>query len=240
MRRSVLLLAALTAALAPLAARANSLQVSPVLFELPPGRNTATLSLQNQGDQPMTVQMRVFRWRNGDSGDQLDPASDLAASPPFAQIAPGGSQTVRLVHMSGAPITGEDAYRILVDELPPPDAAQGRTVTLLVRHSIPIFLEGPGATRPAVAWSARLDSGAYRLKAVNTGGRRLRASNVRLYDAQGRVLAYQSGLMGYVLGGSSVDWKVPADPNAQAAPPVRLGLDTDQGPLNVALAPPKP
>jgi fimbrial chaperone protein len=223
------------AALAPVSADAASLQVSPVLFELQPGRNTATLSLRNDGDQAMTVQMRVFRWRNGAAADTLEPASDLVASPPFAQIAAGGEQTVRLVHASGAAVTGEEAYRILVDELPSPEAAEGHTVTLLVRHSIPIFLESPGVTRPAVAWSATSDGAAYRLNAINSGGRRLRIAGVRLYDAAGAVVAQQNGLMGYVLGASSVNWSLPGVSGANGAAPTRMVLQTDQGPLDVAL-----
>jgi fimbrial chaperone protein len=228
-----LALGALGAALAVGTAQAGSLRVSPVLFEVSQARPTATLTLQNQGDAPMIVQVRVFLWRNGPTGDVLTPTTDVAASPPFATVAAGAEQTVRLVRVAPGPPVDEQAYRVLVDELPNPDRSDGHLVTLLMRHSMPLFVEGNGLRRPDVAWAVSADASGYHLTAANHGARRERIADVRLYDAAGALLAEQGGLLGYVLGGSGSDWRLSLKTGGA---PSRLSIETDLGHQDVTVS----
>jgi fimbrial chaperone protein len=234
--RRALLAAALTAltisagTLGP--AEASTLRVSPVGLDLPTGQNAATLSLFNDDATPLNVQVRVFRWRQVDGKDVLEPATGVVASPPIAKVAPGAARTVRVVRLDPKLPEKQEAYRLIVDELPPPLSDGGRQVTLLMRHSIPLFFAA-STDKAKVEWRLGDSADGPALTAINNGGRHLRVSNLRVVDAAGGVLAERKGLVGYALPGSKMTW--PTGPFT-AAPGLHLVADTDAGPINAPLA----
>jgi fimbrial chaperone protein len=138
----------------------------------------------------------------------LEPAEGVAVSPPIAQLKPGGENMVRIVRTSKAPVRGEESYRVVVDELPP-TARQAITVIMVVRHSIPVFFADPDASGAAVDWSVKPVSGGYQVTARNRGAKRFKIANLELKSGGGTI-AERDGLLGYVLGGSTAQWIVPA------------------------------
>jgi fimbrial chaperone protein len=217
------------------AASAGALRVSPVGFTLPPQQAAASLTLHNDGDAPMTAQVRVFRWTQDASGEHLKPTKDVAVSPPFVSLQPNSDQLVRLVRLASAPADGEAAYRVLIDQLPASDAQPGQQVVLLMRHSLPVFLQSPRSNPAAVTWRAEAGDTGFKLRAANTGGRRLRVADVTLYDGAGQKLASQGGLVGYVLAGAEQTWTLPLAVSAKSQAPSRLHLESDLGPVDVVL-----
>ena len=128
--------AAIGVALAGLAAGtvdAASLQVAPVLLDLPAPGNTATITLRNTDVEPITAQLRVFRWTQRDGAERLEPTDDVVASPPVVQLRPRQDYTVRVVRVAGGSAGGEAAFRLVVDELPKPNRAPG-TVAMSLIH----------------------------------------------------------------------------------------------------------
>jgi len=236
MNRRPLLAAALTALMASAwdfsPAVASTLRVSPVGLDLPVGQNAATLSLFNDDVAPLNVQIRVFRWKQVDGKDVLEPATDVVASPPIAKVAPGAIRTVRVVRLDAKLPQKQESYRLIVDELPPPLSQGGRQVTLLMRHSIPLFFAA-GTDKARMTWRLAGSADAQTLTASNTGGRHLRLSNLRIVDGAGAVLAERKGLVGYALPGSTMAWPTGAfTPSAG----VHLVVDTDTGPIDAPLA----
>ncbi|WP_267120372.1 fimbrial biogenesis chaperone, partial [Xanthomonas sacchari] len=124
------------------AAVAASLQVAPTSVSLRAEETAQGLWLSNSGDVPLRAQVRVFRWQQRDGEDVLDPSDRIALSPPMLQLAPHARQLVRVIRLDPAPAAGEDAYRILVDELPSQDASGNASAGLqfVLRYSVPVFL----------------------------------------------------------------------------------------------------
>jgi fimbrial chaperone protein len=235
MRRQILAIA-LTAVLASAAgfapAHASTLRVSPVGLDLPIGQNAATLSLFNDDQTPLNVQVRVFRWRQVDGKDVLEPATGVVASPPIAKVAPGMARTVRVVRLDPKLPDRQESYRLIVDELPPPLSDGGRQVTLLMRHSIPLFFAASdGKAKPE--WRLERPQDGPTITVANSGARHLRISNLRILDGAGDVLAERKGLVGYALPGSKMTWPTGA---FAAAPGLHLIADTDAGPIDAPLA----
>lgn len=213
-------------------AHAATLRVAPVGLDLTDGQNASTLTLRNDGADILNVQIRVFRWRQEGGKDVLEPATEVVVSPPITRLDAGGLRTVRVVRTGTAALNAEEAYRILVDELPPPPGDGGRMVALLMRHSIPVFFNRESG-QADVVWHIDKTEGGLVLSAENKGARRVRLADVRLLDAQGDAVAEHRGLVGYVLPGSKMKWPIgPAD----AAAPSALRLTTDTGPVHVTLA----
>lgn len=189
-------------------AHAGSLSVSPTLIDQRAPAKTATVTVQTEGRDPLSVQVRLFRWSQADGKDRLEPTRDVVASPPLLKIAPGTDYTVRIVRVAKQPVTGEESYRLLIDQLPDPKDRKANQVSLVIRHSIPVFFRAGDERKAALAWSAARTSKGLVLTARNDGDSRLRLTNLVIKDGAGKVLRRIDGLAGYVLGHSVMSWTV--------------------------------
>ncbi|MBD8688851.1 MULTISPECIES: fimbrial biogenesis chaperone [unclassified Rhizobium] len=187
-------------------ASAASLRVAPVLIDLKAPTATSHINLWNDAQKPMNVQVRVFRWSQENGSDVLTPATDVVASPPITSVKPGGQTLVRIVRTAKSPVAREESYRLVVDELPAA-GRQGSTVVMVVRHSIPVFFEQNSTSDASVDWSVAPAVGGYRVTAINKGDKRLKVANLSV-KAGNALLGRRNGLVGYVLGRSSVNWFV--------------------------------
>lgn len=191
-------------------AAAASLQVQPAKVEvLAPGA-ASTISLRNEGNGPITVQIRMFSWTQSRGAETLTPTEAVAASPPAVRLAPGVEQVVRIVRVDGRPVAGEEAYRMIVDQLPDGSAPKSGAVNLLMRYSIPVFFTQPRGSEPQVKWAISKRDGRVVVSARNLGDRHLRVSQLSLRDAKGREISFGKGLVGYALGRSTMSWSAPA------------------------------
>jgi fimbrial chaperone protein len=216
-----------------LPAEAGALRVLPITLDLRPPVAAGSITLRNEGREPMNVQIRVLRWtQDGGPEDALVPTRDVAASPPLATLAPGADYVVRVVRTARTPVTGEEAYRLLVDELPRPAARRSGTISFLVRQSIPVFFSPGNGGRPQVAWSARLSGRTLRLSADNRGAQRLKLSDLTVKGQNGAVLRRQNGLAGYVLAGSTKSWTIQLGAGAKPGTGLAIGAVSDGSPVN--------
>lgn len=198
-----------TACLAGPDADAASISVSPILIDRAASGNTAAVTLQTPGSEPVRIQLRVFRWTQVDGKDQLEPTRDVVASPPMLKIAPGTDYTVRVVRLLKRPAAGEESYRLLIDQLPEPKDRKANQVNLVIRHSIPVFFRLGDERPPAIGWTAVKTKRGLVLTARNDGDRRFKLANLVVKTASGKVLRRINGLAGYVLGHSAMSWTIP-------------------------------
>ncbi|MCF4164228.1 molecular chaperone [Zavarzinia compransoris] len=198
-------------------ARAASLNVSPVTFDVVAPQATTSLVLRNSGTVPIYAQVRVFGWRLVDGREVLEQTSRVAASPPIQQVPPGGEQIVRIVRIGDAPLEGQEAYRLLIDELPSDPTRIGPSrVALNLRYSLPVFFTPDTARRADLAWSIERSGAGHVLRIRNGGGDRARLSAASV-AAGGQERALAEGLLGYVLADSFLDWPLPPDLAAAGA-----------------------
>lgn len=205
--RAILSLAAVLVASA-LPAESATLRVSPITLELRVPRSATTLSLRNDADRPLDVQVRVFRWSQEGGVDRYEPTTAVVASPPATRLAPRSDYTVRVVRVSKAPIRTEESYRVIIDELPTALVRRPGTVNFVMRHSIPVFFRNPQAAPPKVSWSLDATGGKLTLVARNDGGSRLKLSDLSILQGD-RPLGQKRGLVGYVLAGATMQWPLP-------------------------------
>jgi fimbrial chaperone protein len=216
---------------ASLGARAGTLQVEPVLIDLTSPGAASTITLRNEGAAPINAQVRVFRWSQVDGKESLEPTNDVVASPPAVTLAAKTNYVARVVRVSKRPVSGEESYRVLVDQLPDRAQQKGNTVNLLVRYSIPVFFGAADRSNAMVAWSAVVSGGKVKITARNEGERRIRIASLTLRDANGKTVSFGNGLAGYVLGKSIVSWTKPAGGFA-ATGSIAVSAQGDTGPIN--------
>ena len=210
--------------------RAATLQIEPVLIDVAAPGAASTVSLRNDGTTPINVQIRVFRWSQIDGKENLEPTEDVVASPPAVTLAPNGNYVARIVRVTKRPVGGEESYRVLIDQLPAPHQKRTSAVNLLVRYSIPVFFGASERRDPAVAWTVAVSGNKVKVTARNDGDRRLRIASLNIRNSKGKTVLFSKGLVGYVLGKSTVAWTAPA---AGFAPDgsVSISAQSDTGPV---------
>lgn len=241
MRPPATLLALLLALAAPpafldRAASAASLGVAPTRVDLGPGAAAAALTLENQAEAPVTVQVQAFTWAGTPASQELGPTRDLIAVPPVFALAPGAKQIIRVALRAPAAAAGaraERAYRLLITEVPPAQGEAGTGVRFALRLSLPVFVAAAGA-RAEPGWTVRASGGPAQLELTNRGSAHLRVRRIEL-RAAGRPEPVQViDSAAYVLPGQTQAW--PLAPAARAERALRLQADTDLGPLEAELA----
>ena len=215
---------------AQVVSRAGTLQVEPVLIDVAAPGAASTVTLRNEGTAPINVQIRLFRWSQVDGKEKLEPTEDVVASPPAMTMAPKTNYVARIVRVTKRPVSGEESYRVLIDQLPAPAQQHGNTVNLLMRYSIPVFFGASARRDPAVAWTVAVSGNRIKVTAQNGGERRIRIASLNIRDAKGKTVSFGKGLVGYVLGNSTAEWTVPAGGFATGGA-AAVSAQSDGGPL---------
>lgn len=198
-------------------AHAASLQVAPILLEFSPQEKVKELWLTNTGNENIRAQVRVNAWTQSNQQDILANSKDLIASPMVISIPAGQRQLVRLIRNTQIANTTEQAYRLIVDELPNSQTNVQSGLQLLLKYSIPVFLK--------VSDINDTDQGITSLQGIsfkyntqtltinNQSSHYKRFSQFAYIDAHGKKIPIQMGLMGYVLSGQRMQWKIPNNIN---------------------------
>jgi len=212
-------------------ALASALQVMPVRIQVEAPSAASVITVSNPGDQPLAAQLRVFRWERVGGKDKLVPTKDVVASPPLTKLAPGQPYVVRIIRVSKKPLSGEETYRLLVDEIPSPQAAPSFGPRFAIRQSIPVFFTDPAAV-PVLSWDAVASQGRLILKARNEGQRRVRISALKAVSKTGTSATFGDGFVGYVFRQSSEQWTTAAMPKGFAPGSViTIQAQGDNGPI---------
>ena len=212
-----------------------SLQVSPVHLEVTAPGATATVTLRNNSARAVATQSRVFRWLQVGDEERLEPTEDVVVSPPAAELSPDQNYIVRVVRVAGKPIEGEEAYRLLIDELPE-EPRRTHTVNFVLRQSIPLLFVAQDASPPDVTWKVAQNGRAVSLTAANSGDRRFRVATMTIRDSSGKTISSNQGLVGYVLGHSSMTWKFPTRAALRAGAKVTVEGRSDEGLFSAPIA----
>ncbi|HET7085768.1 MAG TPA: fimbria/pilus periplasmic chaperone [Rhizomicrobium sp.] len=207
----------------------RGLSVVPVSFEMASGQMTAVLNLQNNTEHDVDFQVRAFAWGQPGGVDQLTPTDTLIASPPLGHMSVNAGQVVRLVLRRPAQ-GGEAAYRILLDQLPPPP--QPGVVGLALRLSIPVFAQPKTRVAPRLSWSIQSGGGAHYLVAVNHGDRHDTIRDMVLSAAGGRPIALEANASPYVLPGATRRWRIASKDFAPSREGLHLTARADTGPVD--------
>jgi fimbrial chaperone protein len=195
------------AGLAP--AAAGTLQVNPVLVEISGARRTASVTVRNEENVPVTIRAYPLAWRQDGGEDHYDETPELIVSPPVFTIAPHATQTVRV----GArrPSAAPRPYRLIIEEVPEA-APPGSGIRVALRLNLPLYANlAPGAPADLVWRAYRRTDGAWAIEARNNGTGWVRVEQAAAEAATGLRLT-EGFSFGTVLPGSARRWLVGADP----------------------------
>lgn len=203
--------------LMPAAVLSAGLQVVPTTVDLKAGKMSEGLWLSNTGTEALQVQVRVNRWTQGKDGDRLTPSREIVASPPVTAIPPGGKQLVRIVRTGAPPAASEEAYRLIINELPRttlyPDRRRSGGLSFMLQYSVPVFIHPAGTTAmaPALTWRLRRTSTGTRIEISNQGNRHAQLTDLSYVAHNGKRTLLKNGMLGYVLPHATLSWQTDKD-----------------------------
>ena len=201
---------------------AASLSLSPVGLDLLSNQKAASISLTNNGSQPVSLQVRIFKWSQIDGKDVLEPTRNVLASPPAATVPAGATYTIRVARVGPVP-TGSESYRLFIDELPKavdPRAAP-QAVSMVLRTSLPVFFT-PKEAVARLTWTVWQDSSGTHLRGTNNGQRYVKLADLAVETPAGR-LSFGTQLAGYILPGATRQFDLPVDGNTGPVPTLAGG-----------------
>lgn len=205
---------------------ATSVMIWPINPQIEGDQKAVALWLENRGQAAISLQVRVLAWAQADYADQLTPQRAVVASPPVVTIEPGKRQMIRLMKVQAPAAATEQTFRVLVDELLPPDAKVDANlgVKFQMRYSVPLFVFGSGVSlasatskpqpgvqllQPSVQFQVQAEGGKRYLLLSNQGPAHARLANVSA-QVGGKKVPIADGLLGYVLPGARMRWELPA------------------------------
>ena len=219
----------LLASLAVGSVKAQSLRVSPVTIDLPDGATSSVLTLDTDNKEGVAVQARVLRWSQVDGEDKLEKTDDVVISPPVLTVHGGTPNKLRLVRVSKTPVSGEETYRILIDEIPERKKLQSG-VALTVRQNLPVFFAGVDVRPGAISWKVVGNKGKLALEATNSGQKRVRFFKLAVTDGKNDDLLRSRG-PAYVLGGQTKTWELSG---AATGKTLTIKAESDTGSINAS------
>ncbi len=248
-------LAALLAAplmAAPINAGAAQLGISPVLLKLGPAADRSSMTVTNQGLEPVMIQAEVVHWRRlpvgtpsasgggapaGVAPPAGDASDDLIINPPMFRVMPGQTQVLRIGLRQGAPAHQESTYRVVLRELPSaePTAAAGGQVKVLMAVQVPVYVEPVKVVRQA-HWQAQVDAGGrVQVQVRNDGNVHLRVNRLRVVQGGQGAVVQSPGVAGVLFPGEQrqFEWR---DPAAAGQREARLEVLTGEGPALLPLS----
>lgn len=215
----------------------GSFQVNPIRVDLNRVQTNAAITIRNDGAEPIVVQASVLAWTQEDGKDGYAATTEALVTPPVMTIPPGGEQIVRVGLRRAPDLQRELAYRVFLQEVPPPPKPDFNGLQVALRVGLPVFVAPVAAATRQLEWSAQVDAaGTIRLTAVNPGNTHVQVTNLEMrVPGANEAFAHESSLA-YVLTGQRRQWMLtaPAD-QTKSAREYRLKAFTDAGEIETSL-----
>lgn len=228
---------AAASALLALPSAAATLQVYPVNIGFYAGETAQAVYVKNTGSAAIGAQIRAYAWHQHNNQEVLSETEDLLVSPPMTHIPAGRQQLIRVMVPAPPVGTEEQAYRLVVDELPgASNMAPKDGVRFLLRYSIPVFVNCNAQSPSAQNLVFSLDRSAHpvMLKVRNNGAQHIKLGNITLISG-GHHQAMNQGLLGYVLPHSEKEWPLPN--GISSASSLSLNLNDNEQKQTFSLTP---
>ncbi len=129
--------------LAPLDARTGEWRVSPIRLELGGDAKSGVITVYNEAEESLQVQMKAFEWtQDGEGKDRYTETQELIFFPRIMTLGKKENRILRVGIRSPA-AKKEKAYRLFIEETPGPRKSDGVNVAIAIRFGIPVFVKPP-------------------------------------------------------------------------------------------------
>lgn len=127
--------------LSPAVVHSGEWRVSPIRLDLGRNAKSGVVTVYNEADEPLQVQMRAFEWtQDGEGKDLYTETEDLIFFPRIMIFTKKEERILRAgIRVPAA--KKEKAYRLYVEEIPGPRKDEGVNVAIAIRIGVPVFVK---------------------------------------------------------------------------------------------------
>jgi len=116
-------------------------RVTPIRLDLGKGAKSGVITVINEGEGKLHVQMKAYEWTQDAEGkDQYAETNDIIFFPKIMVFEKKEERILRAGIKMPA-ITKEKTYRLFIEEIPGPKKAEGVQVAIAIRFGVPIFVK---------------------------------------------------------------------------------------------------
>ena len=115
---------------------------------------TRSITVRNDGEEPVVVQSSVLAWTQEDGKDIYASTTEALVTPPIMTIAAGAEQIVRVGLRRPPDPRSELAYRVFLQEVPPPPKPGFTGLQVALRVGLPVFVAPGAPAARRLEWSA--------------------------------------------------------------------------------------
>jgi fimbrial chaperone protein len=221
---------------------AGSFQVTPLRVELSSQRPNDALQVQNNGSEPVVIQLQLVAWSQESGRDVYQPTDELLATPPIFTIQPGATQIIRVGSLRGVDEKNELSYRLFLQEVPSKPKPDFKGLQMALRIGLPVFILPKVKAAPALSWRVEQAAGGQlKVDLKNDGNAHIQILdfNLSLPDKQQAIAVQQ--VSAYLLPGQIRSWMLTTDPaQRRGGDTVRINAYTDAGSVETDIKLEKP
>lgn len=219
----------------PRAASCGEWRVTPIRLDLGRDAKTGVITVSNDADAKLQVQMKAMQWSQDVEGkDVYTESSDLIFFPKIMIFEKKEEKILR----AGIKIPAaakEKTYRLFIEEIPEPRKGEGANIAIAIKFGVPIFvkplkeepkgeIEKPGISKGAVGMIVKNSGNVhFRIESITVKGKDLKGDEKFSKELSGW----------YLLSGVSRSYTttIPQDVCAAVAK-VSIEVKTDKFTLN--------
>jgi fimbrial chaperone protein len=185
---------------------ASQFTVNPTRVELSARVSSAVVTLRNDGQFPVRIQVKTHTWMQTLDGQmKLDPTDDVVVFPTLLTLAAGEERRLRIA-VTSPPTQMERSYRVFLEELPPVQPTPNESgVQVLTRVGIPVFLRALTPAARAGMSDVGFSQGMLHFQIDNLGNTHFVPDriHVQAVNPSGIAIIDKTADGWYILGGSS-------------------------------------
>jgi fimbrial chaperone protein len=217
------------------AANAGAFNVKPIRVYLSKDAGSTVLTIENQDQKVLRLQVRAYAWTNDRHGQPvLTPSDDLIVFPTLVDINPMEHRSIR-IGFSGNADAKELTYRIALDEMPSLESQLSKShapgLQVRTRITVPVFFTPLITTPKAQLEQLILNHGVVRGNFSNEGNVHATVTglNVVGHDASGTKLFDKQINGWYVLAGQDWEFQTAIGRNCAKLKTVSVTVQSDIG-----------
>jgi fimbrial chaperone protein len=211
------------------ACQAGSIQLTPVRVNLSNAAKVAVLTAHNTGSEESVMQVTLNKWTLEGQTYAYQQSQELVVTPVTFRLAAGAQQIVRIGLTDNAPAEREGAYRLLVEEVPPPASTTVTGTRMVIRHDLPVFVTPLQASKAALDVSVQCNAKGAALKLTNIGNVHMQLRSVAVINPTANDVLWHAENFDYLLPDAQRSWELALKSLPATAKNVLVTTLTDQG-----------
>jgi fimbrial chaperone protein len=155
--------------LLPAAVRAGDWRVSPIRLDLGRDAKSGAVTVANDSDDRLQVQMKAFEWTQDAEGQDRYVETGEILFFPRLMILEGKEEKILRAGIRVPAAAKEKTFRIFIEEIPGPRKAEGANIAVAIRFGVPIFVKPLKEEDRGEVGTMTMSAGALLVPVNNTG-----------------------------------------------------------------------